>query len=262
MPIKFKLGRKRPKARGSRLFLKNYLKLSLPSPPASVDYSLKANTSLRNIYDNDTLGDCVIAGMGHVAGVLSANVGEELVLTNDQVISLYSAIGGYVPGDESTDNGCNEQDALNYWQGTGLFSSLYKISGYLAVNPSDPIECRLALWLFENLVYGVELPDAWVNPMPSGDNFTWDSAGPADPNNGHCFVGVGYDNRGIKVDTWGMLGTVTDKATALYAGGDGGELYSVLSIGSVARASLKAPSGFNWTQLVADFDSIGAGKIM
>jgi len=178
------------------------------------------------------------------------------------IISLYSSACGYVAGDSSTDNGCIEVDVLNYWERVGLPSG-HKIAGYLAVNPKDPLEVRSAIYLFENLIYGFELPDAWISPMPSGDGFTWDSAGAPNPQNGHCVVACGYNEKGPKIDTWGMLGTITDRATAFYASNEnGGELYTVLSIDLVKRANLRAPSGFNWSQLVADFDTIGHGKIM
>ena len=71
----FKLGRKRPVARCPRFALKNYLTRSMPAPPATCDYTKSAAAALSQMYDNDTLGDCVIAGMAHVVGVLTGNVG-------------------------------------------------------------------------------------------------------------------------------------------------------------------------------------------
>ena len=47
--------------------------------------------------------------------------------------------------------------------------------------------------------------------------FVWDVAGPANPDNGHCFVGVGYTDIGVVIDSWGMLGTITWAAIAAYA---------------------------------------------
>ncbi len=46
-------------------------------------------------------------------------------------------------------------------------TDIHKIAGWMAVNAADPHEYRTALWLFENLYFGIELPDAWINPMPS-----------------------------------------------------------------------------------------------
>jgi hypothetical protein len=261
-PKKFKMGRKRPLAIGPRLSLKNYLMKSLPAPPASINYSAPAAKALANIYMNNSLGCCVISGMAHVTGVLMGNAGTPLMFTNQQIISLYSEIGQYVPGDPSTDNGCDEQTALNYWMRTGApIGSGHKIAGYLAVNANNPQECRTALFLFENLYFGLELPDAWTNPMPQASGFTWDVAGPPDPSQGHCIIGCAYGPKGITIDTWGMLGHLTNAAMAKYCTpANGGDTYTVISRDTINKATQKAPNGFDWTQLVADFDAIG-GRI-
>jgi hypothetical protein len=257
--LTFRLGRKRPIARCPRFSLHNYLMRGLPAPPATCDYSKPAAAALANVYGNDTLGDCVIAGIGHVVGVLTAGAtGTPFVYTNDQIIQLYGAIGGYVPGQPSTDQGCDEQTALNYWENNGAPAGSHRIAGWLSVNAADPTEYRAALWLFENLYFGLELPDAWINPMPAESGFTWNAAGPADPNNGHCVVGVGYTAQGVVIDTWGMTGTLTDKAIAKYGTQDShGEVYTVVSQAAISQASQKAPNGFDWSQLIADFDSMG-----
>jgi hypothetical protein len=218
------------------------------------------------MYDNDTLGDCVIAGMAHVVGVLTGNSGAKPFLySNKEIIGLYSAIGGYVPGDPSTDQGCDEQTALNYWENNGALpphttskTGAHKIAGWMTVDATNQEECRMALWLFENLYFGLELPDAWINPTPSASGFTWDVAGAPDPNNGHCVVGVGYTAAGITIDTWGMTGLMTNAAVAKYpTQASGGELYTVVSMDGIGKATQKAPNGFDWSQLIADFDSMG-----
>jgi hypothetical protein len=229
---------------------------ALPAPPASVDYAHAAATALSKMYLNDQLGDCVIAGMAHLVGLFTGNAGQTPVtFTDAQITALYSAIGGYVPGDASTDGGCNEQDALNYWKQHGAPNGSHQIAGWLAVNPADVNEVKTALWLFENLVFGIELPDAWLNVNASG--FVWDAGAP-NPNNGHCVVGCGYNAQGIQVSTWGMVGTMTWAALARdVIAQSGGELYCVISQDCLNRATTKTPAGLNWSQLVADFNAIG-----
>lgn len=258
----FRMGRKRPIARSPRFALKNYLMQSLPAAPSSIDYSAAASHSLSQMYDNDVLGDCVIACMGHIEGVLTANAEEvELIVPQSNIISLYSAIGGYVPGNPATDQGCDEQTALNYWAHHGLTNwkkAKYKIAAWLAVDGSNLAEVRAAIWLFENLMFGIELPDAWVNPMPQHSGFVWGQAGAADPNNGHCVAGVGYSQGGVTISSWGMLGVITNGAVAQYtSGSEGGELYTILSEDAIAKATKKAPNGFNFSQLQADLASMG-----
>jgi hypothetical protein len=253
----FVFGRRRPVARCPRLSLKNYLTPSvLPTPPALVDYSTDALPALTQLYLNDQLGDCVIAGIGHLEGVFTGNAsgGRPVVFASAQIIQAYSAIGGYVPGNPATDQGCDEQTALNYWQQKGFpGGNQHRIAEWIAVNGADESECKIATWLFENLLYGVELPDAWINPFPSANGFTWPVVGAPDPNNGHCVVSFGYDGIGSQIDTWGLRGTVTWQAIAAYtANSDGGELYTVLSPETIVRAKQRAPSGVDWAQLEAD----------
>ena len=256
---KFRMGRKRPIARCPRFSLGNYLYKDLPPPPPTCDYTAKAEKAIKEMYMNNQLGDCVIAGMAHLVGVMTGNAtGKPVLYTEKQIVTLYSAIGGYVPGQPNTDQGCDEQTALNYWQQNGAPEGSHKIAGWIGVNGADPAECRTALWLFENLYFGIELPDAWINPEPEKSGFVWDVAGDPDPNNGHCVVGVGYDAKGVTIATWGMTGTITDGAIAKYATQVGsGELYTVVSEDSIIKASGKAPAGFDWSQLIADFDSMG-----
>ena len=251
-----KMGRRRPVARGPRLYFKNYLRLPAAPPPAA-DYSRPASSVLGNIYLNDQLGDCVIAGGYHVVGVETGNAGDLFTASDGQLIADYGAIGGYVPGDTSTDNGCDEATALNYWTETG-FADGTKLVGWLAVDPTNRQEIQSALYLFENLFFGMELPDAWINPVPGSSGFTWDMAGPSDPSNGHCVIGVGYGQSGVTIDTWGLLGTLTYGAIAQYcAAAAGGELYAMLTPDQLAKGQSKAPNGVDWTELVSDFKSMG-----
>jgi len=231
---------------------------ALPPPVVSVSYETKAQAALRNIYLNDQLGDCVIAGGYHVVGVETGNAtGTPFVATDQQIIADYGAVGGYVPGDPSTDQGCNIQTALAHWQTVG-FADGTKLKGYLSVNPTNKHELMTALYLFENLVFGLELPDAYVNPFPSGDGFTWGVAGAPDPSNGHCIIGAGYNTSGVGIDTWALEGTFTWEAIAAYCtASNGGEVYTVITPDQLAKGQSVAPNGFNWLTLTQDFDILG-----
>ena len=253
----FKFGRKPRIVRGPRLSLKRYLlPTGLPPVPSSCDFSRLAAPVLADIFQNDSLGDCVIAGGYHVVGLATGNAGNIFHATTAQILADYSAIGGYVPGDESTDNGCDEQTALSYWSETG-FADGTKAAGWVAVNPNDKQEVMAAQWLFENLFFGVSLPDGWINPFPEAPGFTWDVAGDADPNNGHCFVGCGFDTNGVKIDTWGMLGTLTWAALQEYCSeANGGALYSILTPDQIAKGQMTAPNGIDWGTLARDLEII------
>lgn len=251
----FRLGRTRPPLK-RKMCLHDYrLPTVLPTPPDAVTYAPRAFAALAQVYRNDELGDCVIAGMAHLVGVFTGNSGPNPeVFSEQQVTGMYSAIGGYVPGDASTDNGCDERTAMAYWQEQGAPAGSNKIAGWVSIDGTQIARVKTALWLFENLVFGVELPDKWVEPFPAAPGFVWDVAGRPNPDNGHCFVGVGYTAQGVIIDSWGMLGVITWAAILAYATATGsGELYSVLSPQLVAKAQAKAPNGFDWESLQADF---------
>jgi hypothetical protein len=248
-----KMGRNRPARGAKKLQFHEYLGTALPQFPTICDYTAKASPSLSRIYLNDQLGDCVIAGGAHVRGITSGNNGgSSVVFTDDQIQQQYSAITGYVPGNPATDNGTDEVTAMNWWMQNGWPDGV-KLAGWVAVRASM---ARMALYLFENLFFGVELPDAWVNNMPSGPGFTWDVAGAPDQNNGHCFIGGGYTPAGFTICTWGMLGTLTDAALEEYAtSSGGGELYALVSHDMISKASAKAPNGLAWADLQADMQA-------
>lgn len=250
-----KLGRRRPVAKSPRLRLSRYLRL--PTPPPSCNYSPKGAGALAQMYGNDALGDCVIAGGYHVVGVETGNAGAMYVAPEAAIVRDYSAIGGYVPGDPSTDNGCDEQTALDYWTQHG-FANGTKLCGAVSIDPTNKFEVMAAMYLFENLFFGLELPDAWISPFPSAPGFVWAEAGASDPQNGHCVIGTGYTPQGVTIDTWGMLGTLTWGAIASYCPSSvGGNLYVMLTPDQLAKGQVKAPSGLDWRSLVVDFDAIG-----
>jgi len=259
----FCLGRNRPKPGQMKLHMRNVLNLSkLPTPPTTCSYSPAAATALSQMYLNDQYGDCVIAGMAHTVGVLTGNSGVgSTIFTPAQIVSLYSDIGGFNPENpQATDNGCDEVTAWTYWKNTGAPAGANKIAGWISVDGTNPAEYTAACWLFENLLFGVELPDSWISPFPSEPGFVWD-AGVSDPDNGHCFLGVDYYPDGsVAIDTWGMLGRITPAAMAKNASTAGsGELYAVVSQESLIKATAKAPSGFDWEQTCAYFEEMGGG---
>jgi len=251
-----RFGRTRPIAVGPHFKLRHYLR-GVPSAPPSCDYSAKAASVLSDVYQNDTLGCCVVSGYYHTKGVETGNAtGTPFHATSTEIISDYSAIGGYVPGDSSTDQGCDEVTAMNFWSQHGDVSGT-RLAGWLAVDATNKSEVQAACYLFENLYFGLELPDTYTNPFPSGNGFTWDIGTP-DPEQGHCIVGVGYDTTGVQIATWGLLGTMTWAAVAqLCVQATGGALYVLLTPDQVVSAAAKAPNGVAWLDLLADFNAMG-----
>lgn len=244
------LGRNPSQYEIPKLTFKNYAAV-LPAIPATADYSANAQKTLRDVYLNNQLGCCVISAGAHIRGVTSGNAGNEVSFTSPEIRKMYSYIGG------GGDNGANPIDALRYWSNTG-FTDGTKLMGWLAVDPADPVEYKTACWLFENLFYGVACPNAWFNPMPQRDGFRWDVAGNPVGRNGHSWCAVGYNEQGMLIDTWGMIGLMTDAAHARYCTRSaGGELYVMISPDMVGKGMQRAPNGLNWHDLIVDFNLLG-----
>jgi hypothetical protein len=223
--------------------------------PEFTHYQDAASPSLSNIYKNDVWGCCVIAGGFHERGLTSFNAGNGVVFTDQQVSQDYSAIGGFDPnaplvnGVNPTDNGCDEVTALDYWRATGFPDGVHIIKD-IAIDPTDPEEFQLALYLFESLQFCMELPDGWVSPMPTSSGFIWDVAGAPDENNGHCVAGCDIVPGGIIIDSWAMTGTLTNAAIAYYASpAQNGSLFVGLTNDIVSKVRHKSPIGFNMHKL-------------
>ncbi len=246
------------------LSLRKYLRgLRAMTLPASISYATLAATSLSQMYLNDSLGDCVIAGGYHLLGIATGNAdgGSPFIATPGQITSDYSAIGGYVPGNPATDGGCDQPTAFAYWMGVnggkGFADGSY-LGGYANVDATNVPEVQTAIVSFESVTFGVGLPDAWVSAISTlkpGD--VWDVAGPANPDNGHDFIACGYDSVGVQICTWGMIITITWAAVAAYAVESAeGALYALLSDEQIAKGQTTSPNGLNWTTLLADLEAL------
>ena len=252
-----KLGRlKTPKARRAENFKLGKYITTLPTAPASVKYSPPVVAAGGyGMLCNDKLGCCVVAGAMHLGMTWTDQHGTTMKIPSDaEVIAAYSAIGGYVPGDESTDNGCDMLTALNYWRQTGITAggTLHQIGGFAEVNHKDPAELAAALWLFGGLFVGIELPagfqglTSWTR-VPNQHKGKWapDSWG------GHCVIFVDDVNELLQTVTWGEL-VPTDNTALPYVD----EVYAVFSQEMLDPTSGKCPAGFSQAVLIADLAAL------
>lgn len=246
---------KLPKHRPRRLRIGQYLKFALPPAPPTSDYSQPAMACLRDIYGNAQYGDCVIAGAYHMVGVETGNAGNLFAASDAQVLADYSAITGFNPNDPSTDQGTDPTQAFAYWTQTG-FCNGTKLLTVAEVDATNWAEVQACMVLFENLFPCINLPDAWVQSMPTADGFVWDMA-PPDPQNGHFLCGVGHTPQGLTIDSWALLGILTPAALAgLCTASGGGALFVALTPDQLAKGQAKAPNGVAWADLYSDIYAI------
>lgn len=202
-----RLGR-HPKKVDARTFqLARFLDLSaLPRIPTHRTFSTYVQSW--PMYLNDQLGDCTCAEVGHQVQLWTALQKHLVNVTDQDVLRLYEAVGGYVPGQPDTDQGAVILDVLNYWRHAGIAG--HRIGAFAEVDVHDHKMVKAAIDLFEGLDIGAALPIAaqamgrhWVKPprtTGSGAPGSW---------GGHCVAAVDYSASGVTVVTWGELTRVT-----------------------------------------------------
>ncbi len=177
---------------------------------------------------NDNIGDCVIAELYHKIMHMHQGVKKPVpnptVLT-PLVVEVYSAITGYVPGDDTTDNGTDPAQAYAYWKHHGLpwpdpsgKTALHHILGLAQVLPHDGANLMRGIYEFDGAGLSLALPLAWQQMD------IWDAGGDPqkDPNwqaggwGGHQVLGVSYDSQHIAIITWGGIKLMTWRGWGTY----------------------------------------------
>jgi hypothetical protein len=196
---------------------------------------------------------CVIAGAAHMIQQWNYYAGRKTTMLTDQdVLKGYEAVGGYVPGDPSTDNGCNMIDALNYWRKTGFGG--HKIVAYVALDPTKPQELFESILMFGNAYLGLALPlscqneTAWT--VPSGGAFGNGSPGSW---GGHCVPVMAASPKSRTNISWGGKYKMSPNFEFDYCD----EAYAVLSPDWL-EANAKSPSGFDLAGLMVDLKLVTA----
>lgn len=240
-------GRNKPytKEEKPRLTLDSYL-TSLPKAHAVVDRASKVTGW--PMYDNDTIGDCTFAAVGHVIQAWTAYAGTEVTVSTSDVLTGYEAVSGYNPATGANDNGAAEQDVLNYWRKTGIGG--HKILAFAQLEDLENLAmAKQAVDLFGSLYIGLEVPDTAMQQFDNGE--PWDAVRGAQIEGGHA-VPVQYwgtDEHGeIGVVTWGKLQRMTRAFWRTYVE----EAWVVISQDWL-ETNGDTIEGFDLTQIEADF---------
>lgn len=244
-----KLGKLAPRHDARTLKLEDYLDLAkLPPAPETVDWGTKVPTW--GMMKNDALGDCTCAAVGHT---IMANTSLHSTLftpSDDEILKAYEVVGGYVPGDESTDNGADELTVLKYWRKTGIAG--HKLGAFADVTPKNFDHIKQTIWLLGSCYTGIALP---VTAQGQAEWSVTDKSleGDAAPGSwgGHAVPFVGYNAAGPVCVTWGQTLQMTWEFWAAY----GDEAHAPLSEDWV-DGTKEAPSGFNLAQLKADLAAL------
>lgn len=229
--------------------LEHYLTAELPAAPPIVDRATKV--SQWPMYLNDQLGDCTCATVGHEIEAWTAYASAEVSLADSDILALYEAVGGYVPGDPSTDNGCEIQDVLAYWQRTGVAG--HKIAAYAALGDCTNLTLmKQCLQTFGTVYLGINCPQSAETQFSAGEVWT---VVPGSPNaGGHAIPLQRWDEArlgDLEVVTWGSLQRMTMAFAAEYVE----EAWVPVSADWVT-ANGDTITGFNLAQLEADLAAV------
>lgn len=187
-----------------RLKLASFLDTSTDAP-ASADWLSKITDW--PMYGNDTVGDCTCAAAGHMIEQWSGYASSVQEITEDAVMSAYSAVSGYNPNTGANDNGAVMQDVLDYWRKNGIGG--HKILAFAEVNVSDLNECRLAVAEFGTIYLGINFPASAMDQFNEGK--PWDVVRGSQIEGGHAINAGWYDatSNTWKVVTWGQVQEMT-----------------------------------------------------
>jgi hypothetical protein len=214
--------------------------------PAEVDYAAGLPVSL-GVMLNSELGDCTAAACGHAIQVWTANAQPPMVTPADsQILSLYEATGGYVPGNPNTDNGAIEQVVLGYWLKHAVDGN--ELAAFVEVNPADMSEVRRAVWESGVVYIGFNVPGYLMDGLTEPGS-VWDvqTSGDTSIVGGHAVIVVGYESTGnLIVISWGSVYCMTPKFWARYVD----EAYALANAAWIERSG-RSPAGLTLAQLKA-----------
>jgi hypothetical protein len=150
--------------------------------PQSVDFCSEVGDWPMSL--NNQLGDCTIAAANHVQMAMNQYAhGKCAPWSDDVCLEAYEAVGGYVPGDPATDNGCAMQDVLEYWRTEGIGGDKILAYGALSVPCYLPVRLQ-ALYTFGAIYTGLRLPQSAETQFDNGQPWTPEQGSPIA--GGHC----------------------------------------------------------------------------
>jgi hypothetical protein len=206
----------------------------------------------------DGAGCCAIAGPYHSLQLWLAETGNTLNIDTERVLQTYSDITGYDPsqtdpytGENPTDNGSNMQKVVDYWQSTGFTDSggkVHKIAASLALDPQDWDQLVQALYLFDGVGIGINVPSQWQTAFIG--NQVWDAIPDPEYVGGHYVTGVGRRASNIVVVSWGRLQQMTRAGYEMA----NDEVFCYFSEERLLNG--KDINGFDRAQLIADLQAL------
>lgn len=260
MPLK--LGKTEHTEDKRDLLLGTYVDLAnvLPHIPVTfghetgLDYPMDGNGPDESVAPGfEGAGDCVFAGAGHETQVWRKAAGlAPAAITGKSSIKDYSAVTGYVVGDDSTDQGTNVRDALKYRVKSGIHDDKggrHKITAYLALDPGNVDHLYAAMYLFGAVGIGIQFPQSAMDQFNRGKSWTPVKGSPIE--GGH-YIPLVARRQALRCVTWAKLQYMTIAFFREYCD----EAWAILSPEAINSATKKSPEGFDLATLKKDLAAL------
>ena len=214
---RFFFGKRRATHRLSTPSVGNFLNMGvLPPAPPAYGWEYKVPPDGWGMMGNgsdtyqgkpfDGAGCCVVAMAGHLIKMWTANTGNPIAPTTDQVIGVYIALTGFNPATGENDTGLDMQQFADYWKSTGIpctdskgNTANHKIIGYAAVDIHNLSLLNQCTYLFEGIGCGIQVPESAEDDT---DNWIWDPSSPI--MGGHGVPRVGMGRAGGHFISWAL----------------------------------------------------------
>lgn len=220
---------------------------SLPAPPDSQDWLTRVTDW--PMYLNDNLGDCTAAEVAHqIEQFTQYGQGAVVKVADNDVLALYEATGGYIPGQPNTDQGAYVQDVLKYWRKNEVAG--HRIAAYASLDVGNLTQVRQAISLFGSINVGFTFPSSAMDQFNTGD--PWDVVPGSQPQGGHCVMVGGYEPGLLSCVTWGAVQGLTERFWRTYVD----EAWVIATREWVSGATQHTPQGLDLATLGADFASL------
>jgi hypothetical protein len=231
--------------------------LSAPEVPSGDFGHENLVTDWQGMLGNDTAGDCVWAGGAHETVLLGTEGGHHPAFTTESVLSDYSAVTGYVPGDESTDRGTDVRQAMKYRASTGLRDAnghRHHIGAYLQLKPADLTELYQALCVFGCVGIGIQFPASAMSQFHAGE--PWSVVEGSKIEGGHYVPIVARRNGNPVCVTWGRTQPITEEFFVAYCD----EAWCFVSASALGPNGT-TPEGFDKAALLADLNAVAGNGL-
>lgn len=209
--MRYKLGLK-PVQKQPTIKLASYFTPDLPSVSSLKFPFGHANKIQPEMFMNDQLGDCAIAGSIEEVRLANALRGVTVKFTDKAAVKNYELIAGYNPADPDSDQGTDVHDLYEYRRATGIVDAdgkRHKVVAYAGLTPGDFDQLLIGLSMFDMVGIGIEVPDYCEAQFEAGQPWHLEK-GRHDIEGGHYISVCGAtDVNTAQLYTWGAVGGIT-----------------------------------------------------